>query len=88
MPERRKSGFGYTINKDKFDVDLNKCTDFAVGYPKSNSVVLLKSKEVVILRYIDYKMAIKLQPQPSRVKGKYEIVSKILILYSYCYTVV
>ena len=42
-----KSGFGYTISKDKVDVDGNGCTDFAVGYPKRNTVVLLRSKEVI-----------------------------------------
>ena len=42
-------GFGYTISKDKLDVDGNNCKDFAIGYPKANRVILLRSKEVVIL---------------------------------------
>ena len=49
-----KPGFGYTISKvgsrRKLDVDGNKCNDFAVGYPQSNRVVLLRSKEVVMLQ--------------------------------------
>ena len=44
-----KPGFGYSLSKDKIDVDENKCNDFAVGYPSSNQAVLLRSKEVVIL---------------------------------------
>ena len=44
-----KPGFGYSLSKDKIDVDGNKCNDFAVGYPNSNQAVLLRSKEVVIL---------------------------------------
>ena len=44
-----KPGFGYSLSKDKIDVDDNKCNDFAVGYPNSNQAVLLRSKEVVIL---------------------------------------
>ena len=44
-----KPGFGYSLSKDKIDVDGNNCNDFAVGYPNSNQVVLLRSKEVVIL---------------------------------------
>ena len=61
-----KPGFGYTISKvsstRKLDVDSNKCNDFAVGYPKSNRVVLLRSKEVVRLDAKDPKSAIKLKP--------------------------
>ena len=49
-----KPGFGYTISKvgssRKLDVDNNECNDFAVGYPQSNKVVLLRSKEVVMLQ--------------------------------------
>ena len=44
-----KPGFGYSLSKDKIDVDDNECNDFAVGYPNSNQAVLLRSKEVVIL---------------------------------------
>ena len=46
-------GFGYTISKDKLDVDGNNCKDFAIGYPKANRVILLRSKEVVILEDLD-----------------------------------
>ena len=46
-------GFGYTISKDKVDVDGNSCKDFAIGYPKSNRVILLRSKEVIILEEVD-----------------------------------
>ena len=49
-----KPGFGYTISKvgsnRKLDVDGNECNDFAVGYPQTNKVVLLRSKEVVMLQ--------------------------------------
>ena len=50
-----KPGFGYTISKlvdsyRKLDVDENGCNDFAVGYPQTNKVVLLRSKEVVMLQ--------------------------------------
>ena len=59
-----KPGFGYTISKvdsnKKLDVDGNKCNDFAVGYPQSNKVVLLRSKEVVILRAKQNNEGIKL----------------------------
>ena len=44
-----KPGFGYSLSKDKIDVDDNNCNDFVVGYPNSNQAVLLRSKEVVIL---------------------------------------
>ena len=64
-----KPGFGYTISKvdtvagtRRLDVDSNECNDFAVGYPKSNRVVLLRSKEVVRLDAKDPKSAIKLKP--------------------------
>ena len=64
-----KPGFGYTISKvdtvastRNLDVDSNECNDFAVGYPESNRVVLLRSKEVVRLDAKDPKSAIKLKP--------------------------
>ena len=44
-----KPGFGYSLSKDKIDVDDNNCNDFAVGYPNSSQAVLLRSKEVVTL---------------------------------------
>ena len=44
-----KQGFGYTISRDKIDVDDNNCKDFAIGYPNSNIGILFRSKEVVIL---------------------------------------
>ena len=60
-----KPGFGYTISKvdsnRKLDVDGNKCNDFAVGYPQSNRVVLLKSKEVVMLQAKRNNTGIKLK---------------------------
>ena len=59
-----KPGFGYTISKvdsdRKLDVDGNKCNDFAVGYPQSNKVVLLRSKEVVTLQAKQNNEGIKL----------------------------
>ena len=59
-----KPGFGYTISKvdsnKKLDVDGNKCNDFAVGYPQSNKVVLLRSKEVVMLQAKQNNEGIKL----------------------------
>ena len=68
-----KPGFGYTISKvdtiastRKLDVDSNNCNDFAVGYPKSDRVVLLRSKEVVRLDAKDIKTAIKLKPSTSK----------------------
>ena len=68
-----KPGFGYTISKvdtvastRRLDVDSNNCNDFAVGYPKSNRVVLLRSKEVVRLDAKDVKSAIKLKPSTSK----------------------
>ena len=45
----RTPGFGYTISRDKIDVDDNNCNDFAIGYPNSNIGILFRSKEVVIL---------------------------------------
>ena len=69
-----KPGFGYTISKvdtiastRKLDVDSNNCNDFAVGYPKSNRVVLLRSKEVVMLKAKNRKKAIKLNPYRSSI---------------------
>ena len=47
-----KQGFGYTISRDKIDVDDNNCKDFAIGYPNSNIGILFRSKEVVILTEI------------------------------------
>ena len=47
--ETLKPGFGYSLSKDKIDVDDNNCNDFAVGYPNSSQAVLLRSKEVVTL---------------------------------------
>ena len=66
-----KPGFGYTISKvdavaRRLDVDSNNCNDFAVGYPESNRVVLLRSKEVVRLDAKDIKSAIKLRPSTSK----------------------
>ena len=64
-----KPGFGYTISKvgsnRKLDVDDNKCNDFAVGYPKSNKVVLLRSKEVVMLQAKRNSKGIKLKYESS-----------------------
>ena len=49
-----KQGFGYTISRDKIDVDDNNCKDFAIGYPNSNIGILFRSKEVVILTEKNY----------------------------------
>ena len=66
-----KPGFGYTISKvgskRKLDVDGNKCNDFAVGYPQSNKVVLLRSKEVVRLQAKRGNSAIRLEPSATKV---------------------
>ena len=66
-----KPGFGYTISKvgskRKLDVDGNKCNDFAVGYPQSNKVVLLRSKEVVKLQAKSPHRAIRLEPSAKKV---------------------
>jgi hypothetical protein len=63
-----KPGFGYTISKvdsnRKLDVDDNKCNDFAVGYPQSNKVVLLRSKEVVMLQAKQSSKGIELKFEP------------------------
>ena len=63
-----KPGFGYTISKvdsnRKLDVDDNKCNDFAVGYPQSNKVVLLRSKEVVMLQAKQSSKGIELKYEP------------------------
>ena len=60
-----KPGFGYTISKvgseRKLDVDKNGCNDFAVGYPQTNKVILLRSKEVVMLQVKRNKKGIKLE---------------------------
>jgi hypothetical protein len=64
-----KPGFGYTISKvdssRKLDVDDNECNDFAVGYPQSNRVVLLRSKEVVMLQAKPKDKAIELKHESS-----------------------
>ena len=82
-----KPGFGYSLSKDKIDVDENKCNDFAVGYPKSSLAVLLRSKEVVILeessRSPNYQSGVTIDPiepidpptnpiNPSKLIIKYE----------------
>ena len=63
-----KPGFGYTISKvsskRKLDVDENECNDFAVGYPQTNKVVLLRSKEVVMLKAKKGNKGIKLKHVP------------------------
>ena len=66
-----KPGFGYTISKvdtvastRRLDVDGNDCNDFAVGYPKSNRVVLLRSKEVVMLQAKKSSNGIRLKYPP------------------------
>ena len=63
-----KPGFGYTISKvgsnRKLDVDNNGCNDFAVGYPKTNQVVLLRSKEVVMLQAYRNNNGIRLTHPP------------------------
>ena len=43
------SGFGYSLSKEKIDVDENGFVDFAVGAPFSNQsvAVVLKSKPVI-----------------------------------------
>lgn len=60
-----KPGFGYTISKvgseRKLDVDKNGCNDFAVGYPQTNKVILLRSKEVVMLKAKKGNKGIKLK---------------------------
>ena len=64
-------GFGYSISKDKVDVDNNDCKDFAVGYPKSNRVVLLRSKEVVTLSILKLDVDDKTIDPPPAVEGKF-----------------
>jgi hypothetical protein len=65
-----KPGFGYTISKvgtgsnRKLDVDGNECNDFAVGYPQTNKVVLLRSKEVVMLQAKKSSNGIRLKYPP------------------------
>ena len=56
-----KPGFGYSLSKDKVDVDENNCNDFAVGYPNSNQAILLRSKEVVMLKAKKGNKGIKLK---------------------------
>ena len=86
-----KPGFGYTISKvgssRKLDVDNNECNDFAVGYPQSNKVVLLRSKEVVMLQAKKNKEGIMLvkpssinptlPPEEGKFSGFFLSISKI-----------
>ena len=82
-----KPGFGYSLSKDKVDVDENNCNDFAVGYPNSNQAILLRSKEVVILeessRFPNYQSGVTIKDRepidpptnpinPSKLIIKYE----------------
>ena len=57
-----KQGFGYTISRDKIDVDDNNCKDFAIGYPNSNIGILFRSKEVVILTTTSNPITISSKP--------------------------
>ena len=77
-----KPGFGYTISKvgsrRKLDVDGNKCNDFAVGYPQSNRVVLLRSKEVVMLQVKRNNKGIKLK-HPSSINPPFPEEGKCFV---------
>ena len=69
-------GFGYSISKDKVDIDDNGANDFAIGMPFDNQAVVLRTKESI---HVDVLSVLTLNNNgqnyvdPSRSNGEFKL---------------